>query len=130
MDAEGRAAVAKFLRDGGFLVVDSRGDAFYRGVVKLLQESLPEAMLARVSPHHDVFQSETMPFRIVGGCPAVRRTGTAGPAQGMFIGDKMAVFISRGALSEAWSEPLTEDTRGAYEMGVNLIAYALQSTHG
>jgi hypothetical protein len=128
MSAEARAALAKFVRSGGFVVVDSRGDAFYRGAVKLLQESLPEATLARVSPRHDVFQSDSMPFRLTGGCPVVRQTNTVGPAQAMFIGDRMAVFIGRGALSEAWSEPLSEDTRSAYEMGVNLIAYALQNS--
>jgi Ca-activated chloride channel family protein len=128
MSAEARAALAKFVRAGGFVIVDSRDDAFYRGAVKLLQESLPEATFARVSPRHDVFQSDSMPFRLTGGCPVARQTNTVGPAQAMFIGDRMAVFISRGALSEAWSEPLSENTRGAYEMGVNLIAYALQSS--
>jgi hypothetical protein len=127
LSGEARAALAKFVRNGGFLLVDSRGNAFYRGIVKLLQESLPEATFARVSPRHDVFRGGSMPFRLAGGCPVVRPFGATGPAQGLFIGDRLAVFISRGALSEAWSQPEGEGNREAYHMGVNLIAYALQN---
>jgi hypothetical protein len=67
-----------------------------------------------------------MPYHLPNGCPVVTPFEGAGPAQGLFIGDRMVAFISRGGLAAAWSKPLSQKTLAAHEMGVNLIAYALQ----
>ena len=68
-----------------------------------------------------------MPYRMAQGCPVTEGFGTAGPAQGLFLGDRLAVFVSRGNLMGAWAQPRTGDNEDAYQMGVNLIAYGLQN---
>ena len=121
LSEEARESLAGFLRAGGFLIVDSGSDEFYQSVVAILPKLLPEGRFTRLSDAHDVFQGKSMPFVVTGGCPV------AGPTQGVFLGDRLSVFVSRGHLSKAWEEPMSDGTRQPYEMGVNLIAYALQN---
>ncbi len=125
LSEEARAALAKYLRRGGFLLVDSGGDEFYRSAVNMLRMLLPEASFARVSRRHAVFRGSSMPFELVQGCPVVSSFETTGPAQGFFIGERLAVFVSRGNLAKAWGHPPARESREAYHMGVNLIAHAL-----
>jgi Ca-activated chloride channel family protein len=120
-------ALAKFLRGGGYLIVDSAGDPFYRSVVKELRTLLPEARFARVSVRHPVFRGASMPFSLPDGCPIVGKSETSGPAQGFSLGDRLAVFVSRGGLAQAWAQPRSQANEQAYQMGVNLLAYALQN---
>jgi hypothetical protein len=122
-----REDLASFVRRGGFVIVDSGGGEPHEWMVKLLREVLPEASFARVSRDHPVFQGAAMPYRLTRGCPVVGDTGTAGPAQGLFIEDRLAVFVSRGNLMSAWAQPRTAGNEEAYQMGVNLIAYGLQN---
>jgi hypothetical protein len=119
--------LASYVRRGGFVIVDSGGDEFYRWAVKMLRELLPEANFARVSRGHPVFRGDAMPYRMAQGCPVVESFGTAGPAQGLFLGDRLVVFVSRGNLMSAWAQPRTGDNEDAYQTGVNLIAYGLQN---
>jgi hypothetical protein len=121
------AALASFVRGGGYLIVDSAGDGFYRSVVGELRTLLPETRFARVSLHHTVFQGTATPYQLPGGCPIVGKSDTSGPAQGLFLGDRLAVFISRGGLAQAWAQPRSQANEQAYQMGVNLLAYALQN---
>lgn len=127
LDQKGRAALASYLRRGGFVIVDSGGDAFYRSVTRLLRDILPGARFARVPASHAIYRGRSMPFTLPSGCPAATSFETTGPAQGLFLGDRLAVFISRGNLASAWSQPDSAQRAGAYEAGVNLIAYALQT---
>lgn len=122
-----KAALAGYLRGGGFVIMDSGGDEFYRSAVNMLRTLLPEASFARMSRRHPVFRGSSMPFELVQGCPVVESFETTGPAQGFFIGDRLAVFVSRGNLAKAWGQPPARESREAYQMGMNLIAYALQT---
>jgi Ca-activated chloride channel family protein len=122
-----RERLASYVRRGGFVIVDSGGGESHEWMVKLLREVLPEAGLARVPLDHPVFRGEAMPHRMARGCPVVEGLGTAGPAQGLFLEDRLAVFMSRGNLMGAWAQPRGGDNEEAYQMGVNLIAYGLQN---
>ncbi len=122
-----REDLASFVRRGGFVVMDSGGGESHEWMVKLLREALPEASFARVSRDHPVFQGDAMPYRMTRGCPVMGDPGAAGPAQGLFLEDRLAVFVSRGNLRGAWAQPRTGDNEEAYQMGVNLIAYGLQN---
>jgi len=127
LSEKARESLAGFLRAGGFLLVDSGSDEFYQSIVSVLPKLLPEGRFTRLSHDHDVFQGKSMPFVVTGGCPVVQAPATGGPAQGIFLGDRLAVFVSRGHLSKAWEEPMSDGSRQAYEMGINLISYALQN---
>ncbi|NIM06078.1 MAG: DUF4159 domain-containing protein [Armatimonadetes bacterium] len=121
-----RAALGKYLRGGGFIIIDSGGDEFYRSAVKTLQNLLPEARFTRLSKGHAVFQGGSMPFKLTQGCPVVKQFETTGPAQGFLLNGRLAVFISRGNLTQAWAQPISDSNKEAHHMGVNLIAHALQ----
>jgi Ca-activated chloride channel family protein len=126
LDRSSGAAFVAFVRRGGLVIVDCSSAAMHRSVLNALAKLLPEARLERLSPRHEVFVGDEMPYHLPNGCPVVTPFEGAGPAQGLFIGDRMVAFISRGGLAAAWSKPLSQKTLAAHEMGVNLIAYALQ----
>jgi hypothetical protein len=124
-DEEARA-LADWLEADGFLIVDSAGDEFYNSITAALTKALPNAEFKRIADDHDVYRGAAMPYAIAGGCPIVEKLNTAGPAQGLFVDGKLAVFISRGNLGSAWAAARDEKTELAYRMGTNLLSYALQ----
>jgi len=127
LSEETRESLAGFLRAGGFLIVDSGSNDFYESIVPSLSRLLPEGRTTDIPTDHAVFQGGSMPFALPGGCPVGAAPGRPGPAQGIFLGDRLAVFVTRGHLSRVWGEPMSDGSRQPYEMGVNLIAYALQN---
>jgi hypothetical protein len=120
------AGLAKFLAGGGFLIVDSVGDAFYRSVLDALRKALPRARIEELPTDHAIYRGKGMPYSIANGCPLVERLGTSGPAQGLLLDGRLVAFISRGNLGSAWSEKRATETEDAFRMGINLISYALQ----
>jgi hypothetical protein len=120
------AGLAKFLADGGFLIVDSAGDEFYRSVLAALQKALPRARIEDLPLDHAIYRGQAMPYSLPTGCPTAQRLGTSGPAQGVLLDGRLVAFISRGNLGSAWSGERTADTEEAFRMGINLLSYALQ----
>jgi len=120
------AALAAWLRGGGFLVVDSGGGAFYHSVVAALRQTLPEAEFKRIALSHEVFAGAKVPYRMADGCPTFGSVEAAGPAQGFYLDGELVAFVSRGRLATAWDGARSEQTEPAYRMGINLLSHALQ----
>ena len=120
------AALGKYLAEGGFIIVDSAGDAFYRSVVEALRKALPRAKIEELPADHPIYRGKGMPYSLPNGCPTVTQLGTAGPARGVLLNGQLVGFISRGDLGSAWSGERTAESEAAFRMGINLLSYALQ----
>ena len=70
-----------------------------------------------------------MPWKMLAGCPIYRRHQGAGPAHGIFIDGRLAVFYSRGDLGAAWGSVgygrKRKNVELAFRMGINLLTYSL-----
>jgi len=114
------AALVAYVERGGFVIVDTSSEEFRSRVRAALGSSVKGARRGLVPTDHAVFAGESMPFTLEAGGPVA-------PSDGLWIGDRLAVFASSADLLEAWREPLSPATRAEYELGINLIAYALQT---
>lgn len=153
-----KANLKEYIFRGGFLLMDDcvyldGGDFFYKSSYALLEEVFGSGSVKRIRPEHEVFHNvydlsqiglpslqqitPTMPqigrgFRrpIQSPMPHMRGHGQNHGARGVFIGDRLAVFLSSTDLHCGWC-----DSRGAtfgrpsYEktiqMGINIIMYAI-----
>jgi hypothetical protein len=105
---EAAAALATYIEDGGFVIVDG-GSAEFRSLVMVsLTRALKGAQLGQVRTDHAIFAGESMPFALTGGT-LVRQS------DGLWMGDRLAVFASTGALAEPWSDPTSPEAQPALE---------------
>jgi hypothetical protein len=117
---EAAAALAKYIEGGGFAIVDGGSDEFRSSVMVALASTVKGARRGLVRTDHAIFVGKSMPYALTGGT-LVRQS------DGLWMGDRLAVFASSGALVEPWSDPQSKEAQAALELGVNLIAYALQA---
>lgn len=153
-----KANLKEYILRGGFLLMDDcvyldGGDFFYKSSYTLLEEVFGGGSVKRIRPEHEVFHNvydlgETglpslqqitpvMPipprgFRgpIESPLPHMRGHGQNHGARGVFIGDRLAVFLSSTDLHCGWCDSHgTTFGRASYEetirMGINIIMYAI-----
>ncbi|UCF16570.1 MAG: DUF4159 domain-containing protein [Phycisphaerales bacterium] len=157
-DDREKANLKEYILRGGFLLMDDcvyldGGDFFYKSSYALLEEVFGSGSVKRIRPEHEVFHnvydlSDTglpplqkiapvMPVPMRGfrrpsqsPLPHMAGHGQNHGARGVFIGDRLAIFLSSTDLHCGWC-----DSRGAtfgrasYEktiqMGINIIMYAI-----
>ena len=134
-----------YIKAGGFLLMDDcvvsdGGDFFYRSSCELLEHVFGRGALRTIPREHEVFHN-LFDLREV-GLPTleyVRRRGFRGVrsthgqnhgARGVFIGDRLAVFLSSTDLHCGWCDSHglewgPDGYRKTIQLGINIILYAL-----
>ncbi|MBN1359088.1 MAG: DUF4159 domain-containing protein [Sedimentisphaerales bacterium] len=134
-----------YITAGGFLLMDdcvvgTGGDFFYRCSYTLLEDVFGRGAVQTIPPTHEIFHN-IYDFGQT-GLPSLRYCGTKyGPggatphgqnhgARGVFVGDRLAVFLSSTDLHCGWCDSQgiewgVEGYRKTIEMGINIILYAL-----
>ena len=126
-----------YIEHGGFLFMDdcvhaARGDYFFRSARELLRKVFGEKYVRRIPYEHEVFKNVYDLSDMT--LPVIRRgmnlKGQAHGAWGVFIQNRLAVFLSPSDLHCTWC-----DRRGrsygrssynqAIQMGINVLMYAL-----
>lgn len=149
----------EYIHRGGFLfmddcVVDTGGDFFYQSAYALLENVFGRGAVKRIPREHEVFhnvydlgdsglphmqysqqQMPTFPWSTRGRRRPQRNMlpvmqGQNHGARGVFIGDRLAVFLSSTDIHCGWcdSHGFTfgrHNYNKAIQMGVNIIMYAL-----
>jgi hypothetical protein len=115
----------RYIQAGGFLMMDdcvsrARGDFFYQSSYKLLEEVFGRPALRPIPNEHEVFHNVYDLGRT--GLPHCH--GTYHRAQGVFIDDRLAVWLSSTDIHCAWVGNHTLVKQGI-QMGVNILMYAL-----
>lgn len=119
----------EYIRRGGFIfmddcVVGNGGDFFYQSSFRLIEELFGKGSVQTVPATHEVFHnvydlSQT-------GLPYMQ--GQNYGAKGLFINDRLAIFLSSTDLHCGWVDSTGEmfsDYKKALQMGVNIIVYAM-----
>ena len=154
-DDKEKANLKEYIHRGGFLLMDdcvvgNGGDFFYQSSYALLEEVFGSGAVKHIRPEHEVFHNvydltktglpslqQQIPTIMPGfrrpaqaPMPYMRGHGQNHGARGVFIGDRLAIFLSSTDLHCGWC-----DSRGAtfgrasYEktiqMGINIIMYAI-----
>jgi len=119
-----------YLNAGGFIFADSSGGDFYNHFIALMRQVMPDKRFRQIAYDHTVFRGDYMPWQLREGCPIYRRHQGAGPAVGLFVEGRLAVFYSGGDLGAAWatvgwSRNKRRDVELAFRMGINVICYAM-----
>jgi hypothetical protein len=134
-----------YITAGGFLLMDdcvvgTGGDFFYRCSYNLLEDIFGRGAVRTVPTTHEIFHNvydfgETgLPYLHYGGSRYPRGVnqshGQNHGARGVFIGDRLAVFLSSNDLHCGWCDSQgfewgPEGYRKTIEMGINIILYSL-----
>ncbi len=124
----------RYVEQGGFVlmddcVYDQGGDFFYQSAFRLLQQCFGNEAVVPIPNSHEVFSCV---FDLSAtGLPYAQ--GQPHGARGVFVGDRLGVFLSSVDLHCAWADrqrvwfPNPEVYNDAIKMGINLLAYA--TTH-
>ncbi len=117
----------QYIHEGGFILMDDcirghEGDYFYQSSYKMLEEVFGQGSVKLIDRNHEIYNN-VYDMRDV-GLPLAIGHGTNHGGQGLFIGDRIAVFLSSTDLHCAWtgyssSGPLS------IQLGINIIMYAL-----
>ncbi|MFP4028075.1 MAG: DUF4159 domain-containing protein [Candidatus Brocadiia bacterium] len=118
-----------YLENGGFLFADSSGGNFYDHFFGLMRRVFPGKSFRTIAYDHIIFRGAYMPYSLPQGCPIYREHRGAGPAKGLFMNDRLAVFYSGGDLGAAWAtvgwgRNAIRTVELAFRMGCNIISYA------
>jgi len=136
----------QYIIQGGFLLMDdcvvgNGGDFFYKSSYKLLEEIFGKGAVKRIPQQHEVFHNvydlgdtglPQMEFvkkrRRKRGLPYM--FGQNHGARGVFIGDRLAVFLSSTDIHCGWCDSHgrvfgKQSYKKAIQMGINIIMYAL-----
>jgi hypothetical protein len=158
-DGNQKRNLKEYILRGGFMfmddcVVDTGGDFFYQSSYALLEDVFGKGAVKRIPNGHEVFHNvydlgdEGLPYmeRIQQPMPSLPwriRTprssnksslpvmqGQNHGARGVFVGDRLAVFLSSTDIHCGWcdSHGLTfgrQNYKKAIQMGINIIMYAL-----
>jgi len=134
-----RTNLKEYIYEGGFLLmdecmVDPGGDFFYQRSFVLLNEIFGPGSVKRVPNEHEIFHNVFDLGKI--GLPWVQ--GQNHGARGVFVGDRLAIFLSSTDLHCGWCDRARRvfGTGGraglgkhgykeTIQMGINIIMYAL-----
>jgi hypothetical protein len=115
----------RYILAGGFLMMDdcivaSAGDYFYQRSCELLREVFGQAVVRPIPHEHEIFHN----VYDLGQTGVPHCHGTYHRAQGVFIGDRLAVWLSSTDVHCAWvgNHRLV---REGIKMGVNILMYGL-----
>lgn len=119
----------KYLEEGGFLMMDDcvygpTGDYFYQSSYKLLEEIFEAGSVKKIPYEHEIFHN----VYDFGGDGPPRLWGQNHGAHGVFIGDRLAVFLSSTdihcgwAHCTGWNERQNQD---ADRIGINIVSYVM-----
>lgn len=115
----------QYINEGGFLLMDDcvhRNEAlFYYSSYELLEDVFGAGAVKRIPNEHEVFHNVYDLGRI--GLPYVQ--GQDYGARGVFVGDRLAVFLSATDIHCGWTERGKHNAKQAVQMGINTIMYAL-----
>jgi hypothetical protein len=135
----------EYITRGGFLLMDdcvvgNGGDFFYQSAFRTLEDTFGKGSVKRVPNEHEIFHNvydlgetglPTVDYiykKRPGGLPYMH--GQNHGARGVFLGDRLAVFLSSTDIHCGWCDSLgIEWGRANYEkaiqMGINIIMYAM-----
>jgi len=124
-----RENLKKYIQQGGFLLMDdcvfnTVGDYFYRSSCQLLEEVFGREALRVIDKGHEVYHNvydfgET-------GTPYMQ--GQYHPAIGVFIEDRLAVFVNSTDIHCGWAGCFGKNTpkyKESIQMGINIAMYAI-----
>jgi hypothetical protein len=139
LTAEQKGNLKDYLTAGGFLLMDdcvvgSGGDFFYTGSFRLMEELFGRGSMRMIPRGHEVFHNvfdladTGLPMLLYGGRGAPH--GQNHGARGLFLADRLAVFLSSADLHCGWCDSRgatwgINGYRKAIQMGVNIITYAM-----
>ena len=129
----------EYVTRGGFLLIDdcvvaSGGDFFYQSSYRLLEEVFGSGAVRPIPRDHEVFHNV---YDLGGtGLPLLHYSGDGRPhglnhgARGLFVRDRLAVFLSSTDLHCGWCDRHGTTWglvgyRQAIQMGINIVMYAL-----
>jgi hypothetical protein len=134
-----------YIKAGGFLLMDDcvvsdGGDFFYHSSYELLEEIFGRGSVRQIPREHEVFHNlydlrevglPTLEYIRRRGYRGVRHThGQNHGARGVFMGDRLAVFLSSTDLHCGWCDSHgiewgLDGYRKTIQWGINIILYAL-----
>jgi len=135
LDRTERHALYQYLTDGGMILIDDclldDSDVFFKRARAILSDLFGKKAVVIIPHDHEVF---TNVFDFSGtGLPQIARVWQ--DAEGVFIGDRLAVFLSSTDLHCGWTDIegrwYTQSVNGgtayaaAIQMGTNIIRYAI-----
>jgi hypothetical protein len=148
-----KANLKEYITRGGFLLMDdcvvgSGGDFFYQSSYELLEQVFGRGAVKRIPLEHEIFHNvydlgdKGLPHmerqnRIL--LPGMRQPRQMGlpymhgqnhGARGVFIGDRLAVFLSSTDIHCGWCDSHgfefgKQNYEKAIQMGINIIMYAI-----
>ncbi|NLX07680.1 MAG: DUF4159 domain-containing protein [Phycisphaerae bacterium] len=121
--------VRRYLSEGGFIlmddcVFDKGGDFFYRSACDMLEQAMGAGSVVPIPYEHEVFHN-VFDF---GGDGLPHMQGQKHGARGVFLGDRLGVFVSPSDIHCGWATPGwfgAEGQKRSIQMGINVIMYAL-----
>jgi hypothetical protein len=135
----------EYIMRGGFLLMDdcvvgNGGDFFYQSAFEMLEDTFGKGAIKRIPNEHEIFHNvydlgdSGLPSlnyvhrRRSGGLPYMH--GQNHGARGVFIGERLAVFLSSTDIHCGWCDSLgiewgKENYEKAIQMGINIIMYAM-----
>ena len=152
-DDRQKANLREYITRGGFLLMDdcvvgSGGDFFYQSSYELLEQVFGKGIIQVIPLQHEIFHNvydlgdKGMPYmehqnRIF--LPGMRQPRQMGlpymhgqnhGARGVFIGDRLAVFLSSTDIHCGWCDSNgfefgRQNYEKAIQMGINIIMYAI-----
>lgn len=119
----------KYLHQGGFLLMDdcifsNGGDFFYQSSFKQLEQIFGPGSVKSIPSEHEVFHN-VYDFADK-GMPYIK--GQHHGAKGIFIGDRLTVFLSATDLHCGWAGCWGKSSlryQNSIRMGINIIMYAI-----
>jgi hypothetical protein len=135
-DQNQKATLKRYLEQGGFLLIDDcvlapSGDHLYQSSYRMLEETFGKGSVANVPKDHEVFHN----VYDLGSIGLPHCQGKNHGAKGIFLGDRLAVFLSATDIHCGWVDktgnwfPNPALGRHAYkeaiQMGINIVMYAL-----
>jgi hypothetical protein len=152
-DNRQKANLKEYISRGGFLLMDdcvvgSGGDFFYQSSYELLEQVFGRGVVKRIPLEHEIFHNvfdlgdKGLPYmerqnRIF--LPGMRQPRHMGlpymhgqnhGARGVFIGERLAVFLSSTDIHCGWCDShgfefSKQNYEKAIQMGINIIMYAM-----
>lgn len=119
----------QYIHGGGFLLMDDcvyqrGGDFFYKSSHELLEDVFGSDLVKRVPNEHEIFHNVYDLGKI--GLPYLQ--GVDHGARGVFVGDRLAVFLSSTDIHCGWAgcwKKRSREYRESIKMGINIIMYAI-----
>lgn len=139
LNSDQKGNLKDFLTAGGFLLMDdcvvgSGGDFFYTSCFQLLEGLFGRGSVKAIPRDHEVFHNVFDLGDV--GLPHLQYAGGRGThgqnhgARGLFLEDRLAVFLSSNDLHCGWCDSHgvewgPEGYRKTIQMGINIILYAM-----